>query len=244
MSNLIASARWDRLIRSHIGSTSCVLVMGVAALAGGCNSSTDSAAKSDAGWTKDSTVVSTASPTSKSRATVAPVNSPVGDSETQTHHRALVGAWMGGALINEEALLAAVDTLPVEQRQELIREARTFVTTEMAIEFSQSGQVETAVEIQPAGSQKIAGQTVGTWKIIDSTQHGVVVETTATDQTGQHVTTRTNYAVSADGNRIVLRPQVSPVLAGCEALIFLDRQPSSSAAANVAQVPAGRTTVR
>jgi hypothetical protein len=199
-----------------------VAILSIAALAVGCNSATETPVQSQV----------KALPTNPSD------YSPL----TVEHSRPasqfpLVGAWMGRAIINDQALTAAADSLSADQRQALIREARAFVTTEMAIEFSSTGEMETAIEMQPIGGQKVAGQTFGTWKILQSHATQVVVETIDTDQNGGISTSETTFAVSVDGDRLVLRPNVSSALAKCEALIYLDRQPAS--ATRFAQAPEG-----
>ena len=213
------SRSWNSAFKSVLAPTKCSLaIVSIAALAGGCYSSNDMPVQ-----------------TQVNNRTANPTNSPLvieGISRSP-----LVGAWMGKAIINEQALLAAADSLSGDQRQALIREARTFVTTEMAIQFSPSGEMETAIEMQPVGSQKIAGQTFGTWKIVEATDAQVTVETSSIDDTGAVSTGQTAFAVSVDGDRLVLQPQVSSALAGCEALIYLDRQ--MMPAASVARAPEG-----
>lgn len=207
---------WNSAFKSALAPTKCSLAfLSIAALAGGCNSPTGTAVQTQSNRSAQST------------------NTPVAvTGNGGVSHSPLVGAWMGKAIVNEEALLRAVDSLSGDQRQALIREARTFVTTEMAIQFSPSGELETAIEMQPAGSQKVAGETFGTWKIVEANDAQVVVETTSADETGAMSTIQTAFAVSVDGDRLVLQPQVSSALAGCEALIYLDRQmiPTASVA--------------
>lgn len=138
---------------------------------------------------------------------------------------ALVGDWMGRAVINEQALLKETDTLLGDARQALIQEARAFVTTEMAIRFTPSGEVETAVEIQPVGSDVIAGQTFGQWRLIQRDENSAVVEMTSLTPEGATATSQMTFALSSDGDRIVLIPSVNSALSRCEPLIYLDRQP-------------------
>lgn len=217
---------WNSAFKSTFAPTTCSLAfLGIAALAGGCNSGSDTTLE-----------------TQVSYRAANPQTSPSAMAENQNNslsHSPLVGAWMGKAILNEQALLQAADSLPSDQRQALIHEARTFVSTEMAIQFSPSGEIETAIEMQPVGSQKVAGQTIGTWKVIEMTDTQVTVETTSTDHTGSTKTNQTAFAVSVDGDRLVLQPKVSSALAGCEALIYLDRQ--MMPAASVAQAPESST---
>ena len=210
---------WNSAFKSAFAPTKYSLaIVSIAALAGGCYSSNDATVQNQV----------------NNRA-ANPSNSPFAN-ETSSQSP-LVGAWMGKAIVNEKALLAAADSLSGDQRQALIREARTFVTTEMAIQFSPSGEMETAIEIQPVGSQKFSGQTFGTWKIVEATDSQVTVKTSITDSTGATSTGQTSFAVSVDGDRLVLQPEVSSALADCEALIYLDRQ--AAPAANVARSPEG-----
>lgn len=213
---------WNSTFGSALSPTKCGLaIFSIAALAGGCNSSNDVAVD---------TKVSNPAPHQSESPSAISGNIGVSNSP-------LIGAWMGKAILNEEALLDLVDSLSGDQRQALIQEARTFVTTEMAIQFSPSGEIETAIEMQPVGSQKVAGESFGTWKIIEATDEQVTVESTSTDETGAMQTTRTAFAVSVDGDRLILQPQVSSALANCEALIYLDRQ--SLPPTSVARAPEG-----
>lgn len=147
----------------------------------------------------------------------------------------LVGVWMGKAILNEQALHAELDSMSGEDRNELIRKARTFVSTQMAIEFLATGDQETAIEVQPVGKTPISGQTRGKWRIVETSVNGVIVETTEQDETGVARTKRTAYAISADGNRIVLQPSVGTALSKCEPLIYLDRQVLKTPEASIAR---------
>ena len=212
--------------KTSVGMITCGMIGAAAMLAVGCGQ-TDTAqfTARQAEVSSEAQEASSYAPTRYSRAMtdVALERSP------------LVGTWMGRAMINEEALQKVLDGLVGEQRNQLIREARTFVSTQMAIDFLPTGELETAVEIQPVGQPLIAGESRGKWKIAGVSQSEVTVETTEIDETGATRVKLTAYAVSADGNRIVLRPSVSSGLSTCEPLIYLDRQILKTPAAAMAQ---------
>lgn len=159
-------------------------------------------------------------------ATSSPVLTAVANSQSDS---ALVGTWMGGAAINEALLEQVLQNTNPERRDAILREARTFVSTQMAIEFHADGSMETAVEIQPDGMPPIAGQTAGSWRIVEQSPVAIVVETAEHSSNGP-VIRRKTWRISPEGNRIVMKADTLQELAGCEPLIWLDRQSQSSAA--------------
>ena len=212
--------------KTSIGMTACGMICAAAMLSVGCGQ-TETAQLSN----RQTEVLSEANEASS----YAPTRYSRAMTDVALERSPLVGTWMGKAMVNDEALQKELDGLVGEQRNQLIREARTFVSTQMAIDFLATGELETAVEIQPVGQSPIAGQTRGKWKVTEVSQSEVTVETTEIDETGAAKVKQTVYAISSDGNRIVLRPSVSSGLSMCEPLIYLDRQILETPAAAMAQ---------
>ena len=136
----------------------------------------------------------------------------------------LTGVWMGQAVLNEETLQTLLSQTPEDQQQALITEAKTFLSTQMAMQFDSSGVMETAIEITPDGGEPIAGNTMATWTVAGVQGNQLVLETTENTVADQPVTSQTVYTVSPNGNRIVMQTNVSSALSKCEPLIYLDRQ--------------------
>ncbi len=143
---------------------------------------------------------------------------------TEQAQQVLAGLWLGQAVINEDTLKDLLSGMTEPEQQALVKESQTFASTQMAMEFSGDGSMETAVEITPVGAQPIQGQTFARWNVVKAQGNQVIVETTQQNENGEAVSTQTVYTVSADGNRIVMQANVASPLAQCEPMIYLDRQ--------------------
>lgn len=142
----------------------------------------------------------------------------------QEAQEALAGLWFGQAVINEDTLKTLLAGMTEPEQQTLLKETQTFVSTQMAMEFSKDGSMESAVEITPVGGQPIQGDTFARWSVLRAQGNQVTVETIEQNESGEVVSSQTTYTVSADGNRIVMQPNVASALAQCEPMIYLDRQ--------------------
>ena len=100
--------------------------------------------------------------------------------------------------------------------------------------------MKTAIQVTPAGAQPIQGQTLGQWNVTQVQGNRVIVQSTMKNSAGEAVTVKNVYLVSPDGNRIVMRANLSSELAKCEPLIFLDRQVGK----RMAEAPATDNTAR
>jgi len=163
-------------------------------------------------------------------ATETPAQAPVNETSkfqfrsAEEAQQLLAGLWLGKAAINEDTLGNLLAQLPQPQQQTLLKEAQTFVSTQMAMQLATDGSMETAVEVTPMGAQPIQGQTVARWSVINAQGNQVVVQVTQQNENGQAVTSQTAYTVSPDGNRIAMQANMESALAQCEPLIYLDRQ--------------------
>ncbi len=138
--------------------------------------------------------------------------------------QALAGLWFGQAVLNEDTLSKLLAGMTEPEQQALLKETQTFVSTQMAMEFSKDGSMESAVEVTPVGGQPIQGETFARWSVLEVQGNQVTVETIEQNENGEAVSSQTVYRVSADGNRIVMQPNVASALAQCEPMIYLDRQ--------------------
>ena len=143
---------------------------------------------------------------------------------TDQAKQTLAGLWLGKAAFNQEALKNVIAQTPESEQEALLKEAQTFASTQMALQFSADGVMKSAVEVTPVGAQPIQGQTVAQWNVTDVRGNQVLVQSTLKNSEGKDVTIKSIYLVSPDGNRIVLRANLSSKLAQCEPLIYLDRQ--------------------
>ena len=148
--------------------------------------------------------------------------------------QALAGIWLGKAAFNQEALKSIIAELPEAEQQKLMKEAQTFASTQMALQLSTDGVMKTAIRVTPAGAKPIQGQTLSQWNVTQVKGNQVLINSTLKNAAGEDVTIKNVYLVSADGNRIVMRANLSSKLAECEPLIFLDRQVNK----RVAEAPA------
>ncbi len=136
----------------------------------------------------------------------------------------LIGAWLGQAFLDEEALLQKIRPLSPEQRTEVLRSAEEFLTTVMAMELHGDGSMEKEIEITPIGGQPLRDGGSGKWKIVESNGDQAMVETIATLLDGTVVTDRQWLRFFADGNRLAVSVQLGETLAGCNPQIVLYRQ--------------------
>ena len=138
--------------------------------------------------------------------------------------RSLAGLWLGQAVINQDTLKNLLADMTEAQQQALLKESQTFVSTQMAMQLADDGSMETAVEVTPVGAQPIQGQTIARWSVVATEGNQVIVRTMQQNENGEATESQTVYAMSPDGNRIVMQANVGSALAQCEPLIYLDRQ--------------------
>ena len=138
--------------------------------------------------------------------------------------QALAGLWVGQAVINQEALNGLLAEMTEPERQALLKESETFMSTQMVIQMTTDGNMKTAVEVTPAGAQTMRGQTLAQWNVTEVQGNEVMVQSSQQNEQGDTKTTNAVYAVSPDGNRIVLRANIASAFKQCEPLIYLDRQ--------------------
>ena len=188
-----------------------------------------------------------------------PKAEPVGETQNQTPAQApttesssikfqsaeqaqqvLAGIWVGKAAFNQEAFKTIIAETPETEQQKLLKEAQTFASTQMAIQLTADGVMKTAIQVTPAGAKPIQGQTTAQWNVTQVKGNQVLFQSTTQNKAGETVTIQNLYAVSNDGNRIVMRANLSGSMAKCEPLIYLDRQENK----RVAEAPATDNTAR
>jgi len=143
---------------------------------------------------------------------------------TEDAQQLLTGVWLGKAVINEQRLQTLLTEKSQPQQEALFTEARTFLSTQMAMQFDSNGTMESAIEITPSGGQMIQGQTFAKWLVTAVEGNQITLETVEPDGSNQPITTQTVYTLSSDGNRIIMQANVGSDLSQCEPLVFLDRQ--------------------
>ena len=172
-----------------------------------------------------------------------PVNqtSQIEFQSTEQAQQTLAGTWLGKAAFNKKAFETVIAEMSEAEQQKLVKEAQTFVTTQMALQFSTDGVLKSAIQVTPVGAEPIRGQTVAQWNVAQVKGNQVLVQSKLKNAEGKEVSVNSLYLVSADGNRIVMRANLGSELAKCEPLIFLDRQVNNK---RVAEAPAAENTAR
>jgi len=136
----------------------------------------------------------------------------------------LIGAWLGQAFLDEEALLQKIKPLSPKQRAEVLRSAEEFLTTVMAMELNGDGSMEKEIEITPIGGQPLRDGGPGKWKLVESNGDQALVETTARLLDGTVIADRQWLRFFPDGNRLAVSVQLGETLSGCNPQIVMYRQ--------------------
>ncbi len=181
-----------------------VVLIWLAALAGGCNSGNKS------------------SETEREQTASATASEGAGQ---------LAGFWYGRAHVDRDRLAAQRRAIADERDLRALDEiARTFLTTEIGARFDASGEMELEVQIQTTGGQVLRDSTTGTWRVIDASNDVVWVETVEQLPGGGTETSRVRYELSDDGHTAVMPAPTSELLAGCNPVFVFQRIESVSAA--------------
>ena len=179
-------------------------------------------------------------PTQTTTSTPATETSSIQFQSAEQAQQALAGLWLGKATFNQETFKTVIAEMAEAEQQALLKEAQTFASTQMALQFTADGVMKSAIEVTPAGAKPIQGQTIAQWNVAQVKGNQVLVQSTLKNAAGKEVTVKSIYLVSADRNRILTRANLSSELAKCEPLIFLDRQVNK----RVAEAPATQNPAR
>ena len=144
----------------------------------------------------------------------------------------LSGVWLGEAVLDEVKLQNKVGQLPAESREFVLAKARSFLSTVMAIEFRADGTVENDLAIVSVDGQVLRDGSIGSWRVVENKDDGLVVETQERLTDGTTATDQVFYKFFDNGNRFAMAVPVNEDLQGCNAMLVFGRQ--AMPAANLA----------
>lgn len=163
-----------------------------------------------------------------------------GTTETQTSStapRELSGTWLGVAYLDDE-LLNKKRAL-IEDEETLLRFnalVATFESMYVGADFAADGTFSIEAEVTPAGGETIVQASAGRWTIETRSGDVLVVGWEEVKQDGSLESESKEY-MFLDANRFVWRPNVSPDLQECEAMIVFERKALTAGEAEVATQP-------
>lgn len=151
----------------------------------------------------------------------------------------LPGVWLGEAVLDEVKLHHKVRQLPYESREVALAKARSFLSTVMAIEYRSDGTLENDLAIVSIDGQILRDDSFGSWRVVESKDDGLVVETQEQLSDGTVATDQVFYKFFDGGNRFAMAVPVNEDLQGCDAMMVFERQ-----AQPVTNVADGGTTTQ
>ena len=152
----------------------------------------------------------------------------------------VVGTWLGGAFLDQAKLEQLVATKTEAEKQALLTQASSFLSTVMAIEFSPNGQMMNEVEITPHGMQTIIDGSTGTWQVVEADGERMIIETQTETAEGTMESDRKVYKFYQDGDHFAVMVPLQNELDECGPLVIFERQ--NMDAEVLAEVPSTNQT--
>ena len=135
----------------------------------------------------------------------------------------LIGIWLGTPAIDQDKVRARLADLDESRREGARQRVDVFMSTVMAMEFTEQGTVENDVEMQIDG--KTARETsLGRWRVTGRTADSVniIVEETLAD--GTQITTRKTVRIDPSGNQIQFDVPLGEPLEAVDSRLVFKRQ--------------------
>ena len=135
----------------------------------------------------------------------------------------LVGVWLGTATLDEPVFEKALSQLSNGNRKLALSQARSFLSTVMAIEFRKDGSIESEVEIVTVDGDTIRDTSTGAWQLVESVGDQVRLEMQENQSDGSITTDQKVYQF-VENNKFVLKVPVSDQLTRANARLIFVRQ--------------------
>ena len=142
----------------------------------------------------------------------------------------VVGTWLGGAVLDQAKLDQLVATKTEAEKQALLAQASSFLSTVMAIEFNENGQMINEVEITPHGMQTLIDSSAGSWKVVEADAERMIIETQTESPDGTMASDQKVYKFYEDGDHFAVLVPLQNELDECAPLIIFERQNMDEAA--------------
>jgi len=144
--------------------------------------------------------------------------------KTQPTSNDLPGIWLGNAVIDKAKLTQKISSLTPEQQELILAKASSFLSTIMAVEYKPDGTLENDLEMVSMDGQVMRDGSRGSWRVLESRDSGLVIETSETLPDGNIAKTESFLKFFADGNRFVTAVTLGPDLRDCDAMIVFEKQ--------------------
>lgn len=144
--------------------------------------------------------------------------------KTQPTSNDLPGIWLGNAVIDKAKLTQKISSLTTEQQELILAKASSFLSTIMAVEYKPDGTLENDLEMVSMDGQVMRDGSRGNWRVLESRDSGLVIETSETLPDGNIAKTESFLKFFADGNRFVTAVTLGPDLRDCDAMIVFEKQ--------------------
>lgn len=204
----------DRSSRTHFLFS--ILVTGFVVGALGCSEpSSETSAKSQTTTSQTTTLDSQVASETTSASTIV---------ETKPTSNDLPGIWLGNAVIDKAKLTQKISSLTPEQQEMILAKASSFLSTIMAVEYKTDGTLENDLEMVSMDGQVMRDGSQGNWRVLESRDNGLVIETSETLPDGTIAKTESFLKFFADGNRFVTAVTLGPDLRDCDAMIVFEKQ--------------------
>ena len=138
--------------------------------------------------------------------------------------RTLTGAWLGEAILDEEKFQEQISQLDAETQKRVKLQAKSFLTTAVAMEFRENGTVQNEVELVSIHGKLLHDGSFGSWQVLESRPNGMLVQLQERSSNGEVSTVKNFYQFSQDRNQMAIKIQVSKELATCDAMVVFDRK--------------------
>ena len=150
----------------------------------------------------------------------------------------LFGVWLGRPTLDRKKVESRLADLDPSQREGIEQRVESFMTTLMAMEFTERGTVENDVEMQIDG-KTVRETSVGKWRVTGRTEDSIDIVVEETLRDGTQITTRKTVWLDSSGNQIRFDVPLGEPLESVDSGLIFERKSLD----HVAEAP-GRSSNR
>ena len=154
------------------------------------------------------------------------------NSETSHLDQHLVGIWLGDARIDQAELAARLATLPPQKQTEVKSIAANFLTTVMAMQYTEDGNFENEVEMSINGAAPIRDVSLGTYQVLSATANAVKINVNEQMADGSSANGERLIRFNSDRSQCEVAVPLGADFAGITAKLVFTKQEMTSVAEN------------
>ena len=154
------------------------------------------------------------------------------NSATSALKNHLVGIWLGDARIDQAELAARMATLPPEKQAEVKSIVANFMTTVMAMHYTEDGVFENEVEMSINGAAPIRDVSLGTYQVLSATDSGLKIKVNEQMADGSTSNGERLIRFSADRSQCEVAVPLGADFVGVTAKLVFTKQEMTSVAEN------------